>query len=133
VLVLNELEAAERVERRRDPPDRRRHLVEITPEGLAALERAEQAQATIEDDVLGALKPAERNTLRALLHKALAPDDQQVGTINTAQRARCDTRLGTEPSIRRGPDIPRLPTTIISAPTSSATASRASAGSPLHT
>ncbi len=71
VLILNELESAGRVERRRDPADRRRHLVEITAAGIAALERAEAAQASIEDEVLGALSPAERETLRSLLRRSL--------------------------------------------------------------
>ena len=64
VLLLNELEAAGFAERRRDPLDRRRHLVDITAAGPRALERAERAQQTIEDDVLGALDPDERATLR---------------------------------------------------------------------
>jgi DNA-binding MarR family transcriptional regulator len=34
VLLLNELDSAGYVERRRDPEDRRRHIVEITPAGL---------------------------------------------------------------------------------------------------
>ena len=41
VLVLNDLEDLEYVERRRDPADRRRHIVDITGAGLEALERAE--------------------------------------------------------------------------------------------
>ena len=41
VLVLNDLEDLDYVERRRDPTDRRRHLVDITDAGLEALERAE--------------------------------------------------------------------------------------------
>ena len=41
VLVLNDLEDLEYVERRRDPADRRRHLVDITDAGLEALEQAE--------------------------------------------------------------------------------------------
>jgi DNA-binding MarR family transcriptional regulator len=71
VLILNELEASENVRRTRDPADRRRHLVEITWSGLMALDHAEQAQATIEDDILAALSLEERETLRALLRRAL--------------------------------------------------------------
>jgi DNA-binding MarR family transcriptional regulator len=71
VLVLNELETMEMVRRKRDPSDRRRHLVEITWSGLTALDQAEQAQSSIEDDVLAALSPEERETLRTLLHRAL--------------------------------------------------------------
>jgi DNA-binding MarR family transcriptional regulator len=71
VLVLNELEAAGRVERRRDPADRRRHLVEITDAGRRALDGAERAQATIEDEVLATLSADERDTLRQLLRRAL--------------------------------------------------------------
>src|ERR1700748_1152268 len=39
VLLLNELEDMGYVERRRDPTDRRRHMVEITSDGLDALDR----------------------------------------------------------------------------------------------
>src|SRR5580658_2620280 len=59
VLLLNELESQGYVERRRDPQDRRRHLVTITDAGLAALDRAEDAQGSIEDEVLSALRPDE--------------------------------------------------------------------------
>jgi DNA-binding MarR family transcriptional regulator len=71
VLVLNELEASGLVERRRDPTDRRRHLVELTGEGRSALEAAELAQGSVEDDVLGALSAKERCELRRLLGRAL--------------------------------------------------------------
>ena len=71
VLVLNDLEDLEYVERRRDPADRRRHIVEITSAGLEALERAEVAQESIEDEILGGLNTADRATLRRLLVKAL--------------------------------------------------------------
>ncbi len=71
VLVLNDLEDLEFVERRRDPADRRRHIVDITDVGLDALERAEVAQGSIEDEILGGLSESERVTFRRLLVKAL--------------------------------------------------------------
>jgi DNA-binding MarR family transcriptional regulator len=71
VLLLNDLESAEYVERRRDPADRRRHIVTMTDEGREALHRAEAAQQTLEDEILVALSPDERATLAHLLRKAL--------------------------------------------------------------
>jgi DNA-binding MarR family transcriptional regulator len=71
VLLLNELEDADFALRRRDPEDRRRHIVELTDNGRAALRRAERARETIEDEVLGALDADEREELHRLLIKAL--------------------------------------------------------------
>jgi DNA-binding MarR family transcriptional regulator len=73
VLLLNELEDMGYIERRRDPADRRRHVVELTNEGLAALERAERAQESIGDELFAALSEEERATLRSLLSRALEP------------------------------------------------------------
>ena len=71
VLLLNELEAAGFSVRRRDPGDRRRHIVEITPAGRRAIERSEKAQEGIEDELLGDLSHEERATLRKLLTRML--------------------------------------------------------------
>jgi DNA-binding MarR family transcriptional regulator len=71
VLLLNEMEDMGYVERRRDPADRRRHVVEITDEGRIALERAERAQETIGDELLSALSDEERATLRSLLSRVI--------------------------------------------------------------
>ena len=71
VLLLNELEELGYVTRLRDPGDRRRHLVQLTAAGRDALARTEQAQGAIEDEVLGALAPDERTTLKQLLSRAL--------------------------------------------------------------
>jgi DNA-binding MarR family transcriptional regulator len=71
VLLLNELEELGYVTRLRDPSDRRRHVVQLTPTGAAALKRSERAQAAIEDEVLQTLEPEERKTLRILLSRAL--------------------------------------------------------------
>jgi DNA-binding MarR family transcriptional regulator len=71
VLLLNEVESAGWVERRRDPSDRRRHLVFLTDGGRQVLAHAERARAEIEEDVLSMLERDERETLRGLLIKAL--------------------------------------------------------------
>jgi DNA-binding MarR family transcriptional regulator len=71
VLILNELEAAQYSIRRRDSHDRRRHLVEITAAGRRALDRADKARESLEDEVLRALSADERKTLRKLLERVL--------------------------------------------------------------
>jgi DNA-binding MarR family transcriptional regulator len=72
VLLLNELDRAGYVERRRDPEDRRRHIVEITDAGLEALAEGERRLEDLEDEVLGNLSAAERGRLHDLLAKAFA-------------------------------------------------------------
>jgi MarR family transcriptional regulator, lower aerobic nicotinate degradation pathway regulator len=71
VMWLNELEEAGFIARVRDPEDRRKHNVAISPAGAAALERAELEMRRIEDEVLAALTADERAQLRKLLAKAL--------------------------------------------------------------
>ncbi|TMB97553.1 MAG: winged helix-turn-helix transcriptional regulator [Chloroflexi bacterium] len=71
VLLLNELEAAGLSVRRRDPHDRRRHLVEITESGKAAVARAEKAREGLEEEILGELSPEEQATLKKLLRRVL--------------------------------------------------------------
>jgi len=71
VILLNELEAARYSIRRRDPGDRRRHLVELTTAGRNALERADKARESIEEEVLSALTAEERVTFRELIQRVL--------------------------------------------------------------
>jgi DNA-binding MarR family transcriptional regulator len=71
VLLLNELEDLGYVERRRDPVDRRRHVVDLTEAGRVALERAEHAQESLGDELFAALSDEERATLRSLLGRAM--------------------------------------------------------------
>jgi DNA-binding MarR family transcriptional regulator len=71
VLLLNELEDAGWIERRRNPDDRRKHVVFVTDEGRAAVSRARDACSIAEDALLAKLTTRERETLRALLFKAL--------------------------------------------------------------
>ena len=71
VLLLTGLEDKGLIERTRDPEDRRRHIVEITPKGRRALEKAERQLETVADDVLANLDQSERGNLHDLLAKAL--------------------------------------------------------------
>jgi DNA-binding MarR family transcriptional regulator len=71
VLLLNELEDIGYATRQRDPLDRRRHVVQLTAAGRSALEIAERAQETVEDDVLRALDEEDRKILWQLLTRAL--------------------------------------------------------------
>jgi DNA-binding MarR family transcriptional regulator len=72
VLLLNDVEEAGLVERRRDPDDRRRHIVELTSAGQTSLERAEAGMQAVEDEVLSDLSAQERVELGRMLTKALA-------------------------------------------------------------
>ena len=65
--LLDELEDAGLVERNRDPPDRRRHVVRMTPAGTKMLARLRTLSARLEDDFLATLDPAEREQLHRLL------------------------------------------------------------------
>ena len=71
VLLLNELESARYLIRRRDVQDRRRHIIELTNGGRHALERADKARETLEGEVLAVLNPEERATLKNLMWRVL--------------------------------------------------------------
>ncbi len=71
VLLLNELESARYLIRRRDPQDRRRHIIELTTAGRHALERADKARETLEGEVLAVLSQEESATLRKLMARVL--------------------------------------------------------------
>ncbi|HEX4034826.1 MAG TPA: MarR family winged helix-turn-helix transcriptional regulator [Solirubrobacteraceae bacterium] len=68
--LLNELERAALLARRRDPADRRRHIVEISAQGNDVLAEADAALAAVQGEVLAALDAEERETLHRLLARA---------------------------------------------------------------
>src|SRR3954453_1363058 len=67
VTLLNPLEADGFVARERDPDDRRRHLVTLTPAGKRHLASASRAQKDTEDALFASLAGDQREQLRALL------------------------------------------------------------------
>ena len=69
--LLNELEERELITRRRDPADRRRHIVELSPLGEDELALAYSRLSQVEDDLLSALSAEERATLYDLLVRAV--------------------------------------------------------------
>jgi DNA-binding MarR family transcriptional regulator len=69
--LLNELEERELITRRRDPADRRRHIVELSPLGEDELALAYARLSHVEDDLLSALSTEERATLYHLLVRAV--------------------------------------------------------------
>ncbi|KOG36653.1 MULTISPECIES: MarR family winged helix-turn-helix transcriptional regulator [Streptomyces] len=80
VAILNELESSGLAERRRDPADRRRHIVEITSAGTAALERVDEAVGEAERELFGDLTDAEQAVLRGLLDRVVVdPADHDCG------------------------------------------------------
>src|SRR3954453_5072429 len=67
VAILNDLEERGYATRRRDPEDRRRHLVEISKKGIAVIEKVTAVMDGVEDDLLDGFAPAEREQLTGLL------------------------------------------------------------------
>jgi DNA-binding MarR family transcriptional regulator len=70
--LLNDLEKRGFVVRRRDPADRRRHIVELSADGRTALDRASAELTRIEDELFAALNGTERHALEAMVHRVVA-------------------------------------------------------------
>ena len=65
--LLDELEAAGLIERRRDPSDRRRHVVEMTAAGRKTLAKLRALSKSLEEDFFAPLDARERKVLHTLL------------------------------------------------------------------
>jgi len=67
VSLLNPLETAGLLSRRRDAADRRRHLVQLTPAGTRQLDKAVRAQREAEDELFAGLSHDQRRALASAL------------------------------------------------------------------
>jgi DNA-binding MarR family transcriptional regulator len=67
VALLNDLEAVSLISRRRDPEDRRRHVVEISRRGTKLVGEVERAAGEVEDQFFADLDEDERAALQGLL------------------------------------------------------------------
>jgi DNA-binding MarR family transcriptional regulator len=75
VRLLDELEERELVIRKRDPHDRRRHVVKLTPAGRDKLGELRAIVAQMEDDLLVPLDAEQRRALYGLLSALAAYHD----------------------------------------------------------
>ncbi len=71
VATVNELADRGFVERRPDPADRRRNIVNITPSGEAHLRHLDQVLGQAQDALLAPLSAAEREELARMLNAVL--------------------------------------------------------------
>ena len=69
--LLNELEERGLITRRRDPADRRRHIVELSAAGSGELAQTFSQLGVVEDELFKSLTAGERATLYGLLSRAV--------------------------------------------------------------
>ena len=81
--LLDELEERGLVERRRDPNDRRRHLVKLTSDGKKALRRLRALARQIEDEFLEPLSEADRAKLHELLLRLAEKHEPRCAPLKT--------------------------------------------------
>src|SRR6476619_494487 len=67
VAILNELEQRGYATRRRDPEDRRRHLVEVSDQGMAVIDKVSEVMDGVEEELLAGLEPTEREQVEGIL------------------------------------------------------------------
>jgi DNA-binding MarR family transcriptional regulator len=73
--LLDELEEQGLIERRRDPADRRRHLVSLKPAGREKLAQLRTISRSVEDEFLAPLDADQRTQLHELLLRLTAHHD----------------------------------------------------------
>jgi DNA-binding MarR family transcriptional regulator len=83
--LLDELEEDGLIERRRDPADRRRHLVSLLPAGKEKLAELRAIAKRVEEEFFAPLEPERREALHAVLLELAAHHDPRYGPATEAR------------------------------------------------
>jgi DNA-binding MarR family transcriptional regulator len=75
--IVTRLERDHRLKRQTDPADRRRNIVTLTDGGRQHLAELHALATDVQNELLSALTPAEREDLRSLLEKVLTSHPAQ--------------------------------------------------------
>src|SRR3954453_1982136 len=67
VAILNELEERGYATRRRDPADRRRHIVQVSAKGLKVIDKVSEVMSSVDDDLMAGFDAGEREQVARLL------------------------------------------------------------------
>jgi len=115
VTLVDILEAAGLVERRRDPADRRRYALEVTPRGQLAVVRLREINRETNEELLAPLDEHERAQLAELIgrvvrHHTGQPDPAATGPSATGPPAAGPSAAGPSAAEPSQPTEPRQPT-----------------------
>lgn len=104
--IVDALETAGHVRRRRDPGDRRRYALDATEDGRLFLGACQDDRARLDEALFEALSPDETDLLKKLLLRVLAhhderfadPDEEPARRDGTGQRAAAGIASGSTAS-----------------------------------
>ena len=102
--LLNELEERGLVERRRDPADRRRHIVSLSAGGEQELALTYSRLGLVEDGLFSVLSADERATLHGLLERVVG-----AATVESPGCAPEKACAAGDPASAESPESPESP------------------------